>query len=208
MIGIFGGTFDPIHYGHLRTALDVKQALDIDDMRLVPCRIPPHRDLPGASSEQRCAMLELALHGQDDLHLDLRELQRDGPSYMVDTLQSLRDEIDDTPLCLVLGEDAFAGLASWHQWERLIDLAHIVVMSRPGQAVTIEDRVAALVAGHQVENLAELQAFPAGKLAFCPVTPLTLSATAIRALLTRGLSPRYMLPDSVLAYIQEQGIYR
>lgn len=207
MIGIYGGTFDPVHFGHLRTALDVKQTLDIDDMRLLPCRVPPHRDAPGASAAQRLALLELALARQDDLCLDTRELRRDGPSYMVDTLRSLRDEYASEPLCLVLGEDAFAGLDHWRQWRQLPELAHLVVMSRPGHAPEFSGPVGELVASRRVEDTAELRRRAAGALLFCPVTALAISATAIRAMIGRGQSPRYLLPDAVLESIRQQGLY-
>lgn len=110
MIGIYGGTFDPVHYGHLRTALEVREAVGLDEIRFMPCRHPPHRSAPTATPAQRLKMLELALAGAEPgFRIDLREFHRDGPSYMVDTLASLRSEVGDTPLCLILGLDAFGG---------------------------------------------------------------------------------------------------
>ncbi len=132
MIGLFGGTFDPIHYGHLRPLWEVKEALKFDQLRLIPSFIPPHRGKPGASAKQRLEMLRLAVADVPDYEVDERELQRGGPSYTVETLQSLRNELGDQPLCWVMGLDAFLGLASWYQWRRITELAHIVVTQRPG----------------------------------------------------------------------------
>src|SRR5210317_2209069 len=124
MIGVFGGTFDPIHFGHLRSALEICESLDLKEIRFIPCRIPPHRGEPVADPMQRMAMVRAALAGQPDMILDDREIKREGPSYMVDTLESLRSEFTTEPLCLVLGMDAFLGLSSWHRWKDLLTLAH------------------------------------------------------------------------------------
>jgi nicotinate-nucleotide adenylyltransferase len=207
MIGILGGTFDPVHFGHLRTALEVKARLDLSQLRLLPCHIPPHRDQPVASPAQRRAMLELALAGQDDLSLDCRELERPGPSYMVDTLADLRADIGEQSLCLILGDDAFAGLDRWHEWQRLIELAHIVVMSRPGHAQPGQGPVAELVRQRLQVSVTALRDSSAGYIHYCAVTQLEISATAIRALIGAGGSPRYLLPEQVLDYIRREGLY-
>jgi nicotinate-nucleotide adenylyltransferase len=132
MIGIYGGTFDPVHFGHLRTALEVREALGLDEVRFTPCRQPPHR-VAVASPEAREKMLELALAKEAGFVLDRRELDRPGPSYMIDTLAALRAEWGaDASLCLILGRDAFLGLPSWRRWNELTGLAHLVVMTRPG----------------------------------------------------------------------------
>ncbi len=208
MIGILGGTFDPVHYGHLRTAWELCESLDMRELRLLPCRQPPHRGEPAATPEQRLAMLERALAGQDRLRIDTRELDRPGPSYMVDTLASLRGELGKTPLALVLGADAFAGLAGWHRWERLIELAHLVVVARPDGPPSLPGPVAALLARCRVADAAALRSAPAGGILEAAVTPLAISATAIRAQVAAGRSPRYLLPDAVLAYIEDGGLYR
>ena len=132
MICILGGTFDPVHFGHLRPALDVQQALGIEKVRLVPCGLPAHRARPGLSASQRLELLRLAIEAEDGLAIDCRELQRDGPSYMVDTLESLRAEAGEQPVCLALGVDALAGLESWYRWRDILSLCHLVVMQRPG----------------------------------------------------------------------------
>jgi nicotinate-nucleotide adenylyltransferase len=209
MIGILGGTFDPIHFGHLRPALDMQQALGLEDVRLLPCRQPPHRNQPHAAPEQRLAMLRLATLGEASLSIDERELQRDGPSYMVDTLVSLRAELGDThPLALLIGMDALHGLDRWHRWREVADLCHVVVAARPGWTAPQGGEVADVVRERKVEDAEALRAHPAGKLMFCPVTLLDVSASRIRALVAGGKSPRYLLPDAVLEYIHMAGLYQ
>lgn len=208
MIGILGGTFDPVHVAHLRCALEVRQALRLKEVRFVPCRQPPHRAAPGADPAQRLAMLRLALEGQPGFSIDERELRRAGPSYMVDTLASLRDELPGQALCLILGIDAFVQLPTWHRWGRLIELAHIAVMTRPGPPAEPGDEVAALMAHHLAEDPGLLRETPAGRIVLCPVTRLEISATRIRALVAQGGDAHYLTPDRVLDYIRHTGLYR
>ncbi len=132
MIGIFGGTFDPIHYGHIKPALSIKQALDLSELRFIPNRIPPHREKPWLSTEQRLALLQIAAKEYPEIIIDERELQRDGPSYMVDTLKSLQHDFPGETFCLIIGMDALFGISSWYQWQSLFNLCHLVVTTRPG----------------------------------------------------------------------------
>ncbi|RRQ21257.1 nicotinate-nucleotide adenylyltransferase [Thiohalobacter thiocyanaticus] len=206
MIGVYGGTFDPVHYGHLRTALEVQEQLNLEAMLMLPAREPPHREAPQASPGARRDMLALALQGQDRLVLDERELARPGPSYMVDTLESLRAEHGERPLGLVLGEDAFAGLDGWHQWQRLPELAHLLVMTRPG-GVRPTGEAARLLAERGVADPARLHGRPAGLVYQCEVTSLAISATAIRTQQAAGRSSRYLLPEAVLDYLVEHRLY-
>lgn len=208
MIGIFGGTFDPIHYGHLRCALEIAEQLELSEVRMLPAGQPPHRTAPQASPEQRRRALELALAGQSLLRLDTRELDRPGLSYMVDTLISLRAELGEHSLCLILGQDAFNGLAGWHRWEEVPELAHLVVISRPGVEQPDNGLLGALIEQRSVESLDELRARPAGAILFQSVTPLGFSASCIRRMLATGRSPRYLLPDAVLDYLQADGVYQ
>ncbi len=209
MIGIFGGTFDPVHFGHLRPLLEVQQALGLDEVRLIPSFIPPHRETPGASAEQRLAMLELAAAETPGFVIDQRELQRGGPSYTVDTLQSLRGELgEQKSICLIMGLDAFAGLDSWHQWQRLTELAHIVVMQRPGGLLAKAGAVAELIKQRQVLDVAELQQQAAGRVWFQSVTQLEISATAIREFVVHGQDVRFLMPDSVRHYMEAHGLYK
>lgn len=208
MIGILGGTFDPVHYGHLRPAVELLQELDFDEVRLVPCHVPPHRESPRATPAQRLAMLEAAIKGERALAVDDRELRRAGPSYMVDTLASLRAELGARPIALILGMDAFRALASWHRWQELIGLAHLVVMRRPGAALPEEGEVARLVGAHLVHDPARLREHPAGHILTWSVTQMDISASSIRAQIAAGASPRYLLPDDVLALIRHWDLYR
>jgi len=209
VIGVFGGTFDPIHFGHLRPLLEVQQALSLAEVRLVPSFVPPHRQAPAASAEQRLAMLKLAAAETPGFVIDQRELQRGGPSYTVDTLESLRRELGQhQSICLIMGLDAFAGLDSWHQWQRLTELAHIVVMQRPGGSLAKTGSVAELVEQRQVLEAAELQQQALGKIFFQSVTQLDISATAIREFVAHGQDVRFLMPDSVRHYIETHGLYK
>lgn len=207
MLGILGGTFDPIHFGHLRTGLEVCEALALDELRFVPCRQPPHRGEPGASPEHRAAMVELALEGQPRLRCDARELRRAGPSYTVDTLTGLRAEVGTRPLCLVIGADALAGIAEWHEWRRLIELAHLVVVHRPGWKAAIPVTASAVLAGRDSTSREALASRPAGCIWYQPVTQLQISASEIRTLAAAGRPIDYLLPEAVVRYIHEHHLY-
>jgi nicotinate-nucleotide adenylyltransferase len=207
-IGILGGTFDPIHYGHLRPALEVLETLELAEIRFVPCRIPAHRAAPLITAEQRLALVRLATAEQPGFIADDRELRREGPSYMVDTLASLRaDGGDDMPLCLILGADAFRELHTWHRWQRLSLLAHIIVMQRPGDLPPLPPVLEEFITPRRVHDAWALRRNPAGSILFQRVTQLYISATQIRSLLACGQSPRYLLPEAVLASIRDQALY-
>ena len=217
MIGVFGGTFDPIHYGHLRPALDCLQALALDQVRFVPLRVAVHRPQPLATAEQRFAMVEAALAGQPGLVADPRELEREGGSFSLDTLMSLRAELgSERPLCLLVGSDAFAGFLDWYRPMEILGLAHLVVMGRPGPARPAENGSGTGMSRGLMRLLGErgcdrreaLAAAPGGCILHQPVTALDISSTRIRGLIGRGLSPRYLLPDPVLGLIEETGLYR
>ena len=202
--GIFGGTFDPIHYGHLRLAEDMADALGLERVLFIPAGQPPHRGAPRTAAHHRLAMVRCAVAGNPRFVADAREVERDAPSYTVDTLTELRAELGNArPLWLLLGADAFLGLPAWHDWRRLFGLAHIAVATRPGAALTD-----ALPAELKAE-LAQRQdaAGPAGGVRLRDAPPLDISATVIRDTLARHRSARYWLPDAVLDYIQEQKLY-
>lgn len=206
-IGILGGTFDPVHNGHLRLAIELVQALDLAEVRLVPSARPPHRDAPAASPGQRAKWIRVAIAEQPCLRLDDRELLRDGPSYTVDTLASLRHDLPDTPLCLVMGRDVLAGLPGWYEWKRLFEYAHIVLVERPGVDPELPGEVTAELDARLRESPEALTAAPAGAVHVCSPPPLEISASRIRALLAAGLSPRFLLPDVVLGDILDAGVY-
>ena len=204
MIGIYGGTFNPVHYGHLRTGLEVLELFELQQLRLIPCRIPAHREQPDVKPEQRLAMLQLACVDTPGFYVDRRELDRDGPSYMVDTLRSLQDEYPDDSLILFIGTDAFAGLSRWHEWQQLFDYAHIVVMTRPQHDMP---ELAEFLQQRLCSDKKLLSQQYAGLLLFQAVTALDISATAIRGLIARGRNPKFLLPDAVIAFIRQQQLY-
>lgn len=209
MIGIFGGTFDPIHYGHLRPALEVKEALGLTEVRFIPLGVAPHRSTPHASPAQRLALVAAAIRDQAGFVLDDRELHRQGPSYSYDTLRSLRSELGpQRPLCLLLGADAFAELPSWHRPEGILELAHLVVMARPGAQPPGDLCLQRWIGERATSRPALLKARSGGQIYFQGVTQLAIAATAIRSAIAAGQSPRYLLPDPVLALIEQERLYR
>lgn len=206
-IAILGGTFDPVHIGHLRSAVELREQLGCDELRLIPARIPPHRRQPVASAEHRLQMLRLAVADEPGLVVDDRELQRDGPSYTYDTLRGLRAELGaDCSLALVMGVDACAALDSWHRWHELFDLAHLVVMARPDTRLPVTGVVADALRPRLADSAA-LDVGNAGAVVRVALTPLPISATAIRTLVAAGRSPRYLLPDAVWRYIVQHRLY-
>lgn len=210
LVLMFGGTFDPIHNGHLRSALELTQVLPVKQLHLVPCQLPAHRDQPKATAEQRLAMLRLAIANEEKLFADDRELRRAGPSWSVDTLASLREEYgNQQPLAFVLGWDAFLGLPSWSRREHLLELAHLIVVARPGQMHPATDQVLHLLKKHKLAAGETLTTQPAGRILQLNLpSAFEISATHIRKLLTNNLSARYLLPDPVLDFINQQGLYR
>lgn len=207
MIGILGGTFDPVHFGHLRPALDVRQALALDEIRLLPCHVPPHRPQPLASTQQRTLMLQAAIAGVDGFVIDEREFERDGLSYTFDTLQSLRKDLPGKTLCLLVGMDAFRGLPTWHRWHELLNHCHIVVMTRPRAKFPEKGELAEYIHMHRARDAAMLRTQPTGLLWFQEVTQLEISATRLRALLAAGEQADFLLPADVLDLIHIQGLY-
>jgi nicotinate-nucleotide adenylyltransferase len=205
MIGIFGGTFDPVHYGHLRAIIEVREIFNLKEVRLIPNKTPPHRLEPLATSKMRLDMLHLATAALPDLVIDTRELDREGPSYMVDTLCSLRRDFPEHSLLLFVGSDAFNGLPSWHRWYELFDFAHLVVMTRPGYSVQQQNE---FFHARQVFEAEELTRHKAGKLFFQTITQLEISASAIRKMIAEQRDPRFLLPDTVIDYIHSRHLYQ
>jgi nicotinate-nucleotide adenylyltransferase len=207
-IGILGGTFDPVHLGHLRTAVEVIERCRLSSLRLMPCGMPPHRPPPVAGADLRLRMLRAALAGEPRLAVDERELQRPGPSYMVDSLASLRAEFGTRGLCLVLGADAFLGLPSWKRWREICDLAHLIVLRRPGCEIQVDGELRDLLAARASDDITALHRAAAGVIRIEPVTQLDISSSAIRALVAAGDDPRYLVPDAVRDIILSTGCYR
>jgi len=206
-VGIFGGTFDPVHYGHLRTAFELLSVLRLQEMRFVPAGDPPHRDTPLAAAELRLEFVREATGDQPGFVVDARELRRQGPSYSVLTLAELRAEHPRTPLCLCIGMDAFLGLPQWHRWQEIIGLAHIVVAHRPGWQVPREGPLGELLVTRATASRDDLHATLAGRIYIHAVTQLEISSSGLRELLAAGRDPRYLVPDAVCARIRETGCY-
>lgn len=211
-LGIFGGTFDPVHLGHLRLAEEARELLGLARVRWIPAGRPPHRGAPQVGGEDRLAMVRLAVEGNPAFEVDAAEVLAPAPSYTVPTLERLRAELGASrPLILLVGADAFAGLPGWHRWRELFDLAHLAVSHRPGfpvDAASLPAELAGEFARRRVADAGGLAAAPAGGIVTFAMTQLAISATQIRQLLAEGRSPRYLLPHRVLDYIQTRHLYR
>ena len=212
-VALLGGTFDPVHLGHLGLADDARRALGVPEVRLVPAGDPPHRAAPGASAAHRLAMLRLAIERHPGLAIDERELERQGKSYTALTLDELRAEDARRPIVLILGADAFRGLPTWHRWRELVELAHLAVAARPGDPfdAALPDALVPLWRERRAASAGELLASPAGRILVVRIVPRDISASAIRASIARGGADaeraRALLPPAVWDYIAEHRLY-
>ena len=206
-VGIFGGTFDPIHLGHLRTGFELLQLLSLAELRWIPVGDPGHREAPLASAELRLAMLRAAVADQPGFVVDDREMRRAGASFTIDTLEELRAELPGRPLCLVLGMDAFLGFTRWRRWQDILVLAHLVVAHRPGWERPMEGELGGLLAARGTTLAADLHAATAGRIYVHAVTQLEISSTGLRDIITSGRDPRFLVPEPVRTIILETGCY-
>jgi len=206
-IGLFGGTFDPIHYGHLRTAFELWQSLMLAEVRFLPSGSPPHRHETYASAELRLAMVKAAVADHPAFVVDDREVRRTGLSYSVDTLTELRNENPDRSLCLLLGMDAFLGLPSWHRWRDLLDLTNVVVVNRPGWKAPASGPLGEVMVDRGTGSIRDLHEHKAGRIYVHAVTQLEISSTELRQLIVAGRDPRYLVADPVRRIIIETGCY-
>lgn len=207
MIAVLGGTFDPIHFGHLRPALEIVERFELRECRLIPSATPPHRWQPKASAAHRLNMVQAAIKQYPKFVLDDREYQREGASYTVDTLQSIRDEIGESePLAMILGMDAFQFFTQWHQWQHIFEIAHVIVATRPNyrNEVKYEDWVQTRL----VNEPAQLKQSAAGGVFFCEVTQLDISATFIRQQVKAGQDCDYLTPKNVVNYLKKHNLYQ
>jgi len=206
-IGVFGGTFDPIHLGHLRTAYEVLHEFSLAEIRFVPCRVPHQAKAPSAPVDIRLQMVREAVEAEPGFSVDERELNREGPSYTVDTLESLRADFPDRTLTLIVGLDAFLAFTSWHRWQDIMQLTHIIVARRPGSEVARSGPVGELLDRCLTGTGSDLLRVPAGKIVIHTVTQLEIASSAIRAMVDRGVEPRFLVPEAVGRIIEASGCY-
>lgn len=207
-IGLLGGTFDPIHVGHLRPAIALLERLNLSEVRLIPNYIPPHKVTPDSSPEHRLAMVKLAASQTPGLVVDERELSRDSPSYTLDTLKELKAELPNTPLCFLMGMDSLCQLDQWHGWQQLLDYAHLVVSHRPGWQPDFNANIQALVQAHATTDPQRLSHQLSGCIYLFDSPQLDISSTQIRNCVKEGNNPQYLLPEAVLNYIRDKGLYQ
>ena len=207
-IGLLGGTFDPIHVGHLRPAIALLEHLNLSEVRLLPNYIPPHKATPDSSPEHRLNMVQLAAELTPQLVVDDRELKRNRPSYTLDTLKELRLELPTTPLCFLMGMDSLCQLDQWHGWQELLDYAHLVVSHRPGWQPAFTANIAALLAAHATVEPNQLHRQLHGCIYLFDSPQLDISSTHIRNCIKTGNNPQYLLPEPVLNYIRDKGLYQ
>lgn len=214
-LGVFGGTFDPIHLGHLRLAEEARERLALESVAFIPAGQPPHRDAPRSTPADRLAMVRLATASNPSFSVDDSEVFAVGKSYSVLTLERLRASAGpQRPLVLILGADAFQGLPTWHRWREILQLAHVAVGNRPGHPLERELRqtasaeLDALCNNHRDNDPTSVHQSPAGRIVPFDMTPLAISASQVRALILAGQSARYLLPDPVLHYVGQHHLYQ
>lgn len=207
-IGILGGTFDPVHNGHIRMAIECYERLDLEEVRLVPLHTPPHRSEPAASPEQRYKMLETATQKLDVLKVDDCELARGGISYTIETVKTMRKKFNRKSLCLLMGTDAFNSMYTWYQWKDLLNFVHIVIAERPGNIISPDNpELQDLLVSRQASNLTSLYDSPSGKIFEITIPLLDISSSQIRNIFLSKKNPAMLLPDNIIEYIETNHIY-
>jgi len=207
MLGLLGGTFDPVHVAHLRLAIEVRERLELDEVRLMPAPRPRLRDAPQVDAPTRLRLLHAAIHGVPGLAIDERELAASGPTRTIDTLRSVRDDESTRPVCLIIGADAAARLDRWHEWERLIELAHLIIARRPGSQLPSNGPVAALIERCADTRVSALGEQPAGVIHICDIPGLDISATAVRERLAHGRSIEFLVPEGARQILMKEKLY-
>jgi nicotinate-nucleotide adenylyltransferase len=212
LVGILGGTFNPIHFGHLRMAQELADVLQLNELRFIPSANPPHKSPPEVNSTYRAEMVKIAIADNQHFKFDGRELQRKGASYTIDTLISLRGELgENSVLTLLLGSDAFVFLNTWHRWDELLNYCHIVLVQRPSLNQThpkLPEALETLLHNHYTENIGDLALKNTGLIHMQKITALDISSTKIRNILKSQKSPRYLMPEIVIDYIKQHQLYK
>lgn len=196
-----------MHYGHLRAALEARELLGLEDFRLLPAGTPPHREGTIASSQDRLNMLKIAVTAYPEFRVDDREVRREGRSFMADTLAEIRADAGNTPILLIIGQDAANELDSWHDWRSLFNLAHIVIMRRPGAQPSWKGELRDRMENGLVKQTGHLHNSPSGSVLPLQITQLAISSTDIRERMRAGLSARFLMPESVIDYIEQHQLY-
>ena len=207
-IGFLGGTFDPIHFGHLRPALEITEALSLQQLFIMPNYIAPHKSISHGSAKQRSKMVELAISSQPRMTIDKRELKRHQRSYTIETLKELKMEYPDTPICFIMGMDSLIAFNTWFDWQNILSYCHLVISYRPGWQREFNNIVNALVEKHQTTDKHDLHNFQCGKIYFQNTSQLAISSTEIRELLMRDISIDFLTPETVVSYIHTQHLYK
>ncbi|AGH80687.1 nicotinate (nicotinamide) nucleotide adenylyltransferase [Psychromonas sp. CNPT3] len=207
-IGFLGGTFDPIHFGHLRPALEVCERVNLQTLFLLPNHIAPHKSSAQCSATRRAHMVRLAIKAQPKLRIDTRELNRAQASYTIDTLKELKQDYPHTPICFIMGMDSLLSFDSWHQWQDILNYCHLIVCHRPGWKCDFNNKISALLKAHKTSHKDDLHCLQAGKIYFQETTQLEVSSSQIRDALQQHRSIDYLLPNSVIDYIKTQQLYK
>jgi nicotinate-nucleotide adenylyltransferase len=209
LIGVFGGTFNPIHHGHLRIAQEIAETLRLSQVKFIPSANPPHKTQPQVSAQQRAAMVELAIQDNPLFSLDMRELERTGPSYTIDTLKSLRSEHPHDTFCLMIGADAFAHFDQWHDWQSILNYCHLILVPRPdAHHLILSPALSTLLKQHATSVLDQLTLQPHGCIIEQEVTALDISSSQIRTVIGQRKNPIYLTPPQVAEYLQQHRLYQ
>jgi nicotinate-nucleotide adenylyltransferase len=207
LIGILGGTFDPIHNGHLHVATSVLKELPLDQIRLLPCYQPAFQKIPSASPEHRLIMTKLACDSLPKISVDEHEIHRQGSSFMIDTLRTLKKEQPDDYFCLIIGQDALASFDQWHEWEQILNYCHLIVVNRPINTTEINSGLQSFIIQHKTDDFSALLNSHSGKIFFCEIPALDISATRIRTQLKQHQNVENTIPHAVIDYILKHHLY-